>query len=189
MQETQVWSLGWEDPLEKGVATHSSILAWKNPIDRGAWWATVHGITKESDTTQWLKQQPGQATFFFFVHASVDARLDCFHFLSVINDAAVNIHVQVYALKSAGHFRRFTEPLKLISWILEFGKSCLWRGRNSRGNELLTLESIKYAHFLISVDSSTLAWKIPWTEEPGSLQSMGTQRVGHDWVTSLSLSK
>ena len=36
--------------------------------------------------------------------------------------------------------------------------------------------------------SSTLAWKIPWTEEPGRLQSMGSQRVGHDWVTSLSLS-
>ena len=35
--------------------------------------------------------------------------------------------------------------------------------------------------------SSTLAWKIPWTEEPGGLQSMGLQRVGHDWVTSLSL--
>ena len=35
--------------------------------------------------------------------------------------------------------------------------------------------------------SSTLAWKIPWTEEPGRLQSMGLRRVGHDWVTSLSL--
>ena len=35
--------------------------------------------------------------------------------------------------------------------------------------------------------SSTLAWKIPWTEEPGALQSMGSLRVGHDWATSLSL--
>ena len=35
--------------------------------------------------------------------------------------------------------------------------------------------------------SSTLAWKIPWTEEPGRLQSMGSQGVGHDWWTSLSL--
>ena len=35
--------------------------------------------------------------------------------------------------------------------------------------------------------SSTLAWKLPWTEEPGRLQSMGSLRVGHDWVTSLSL--
>ena len=36
--------------------------------------------------------------------------------------------------------------------------------------------------------SSTLAWKIPWTEEPGGLPSMGSLRVGHDWATSLSLS-
>ena len=35
--------------------------------------------------------------------------------------------------------------------------------------------------------SSTLAWKIPWAKEPGRLQSMGSQRVGHDWATSLSL--
>ena len=36
--------------------------------------------------------------------------------------------------------------------------------------------------------STTLAWKIPWTEKPGGLQSMGSLRVGHDWATSLSLS-
>ena len=39
----------------------------------------------------------------------------------------------------------------------------------------------------MSPHSSTLAWKIPWTEEPGGLQSMGSWRIGHDWVTSLSL--
>ena len=37
MQETQVQSLGWEDPLEEGTATHSCILAWRTPMDRGAW--------------------------------------------------------------------------------------------------------------------------------------------------------
>ena len=46
VQETQVRSLGWEDPLEREMATHSSILAWKNLMDRGAWWAAVHGVTK-----------------------------------------------------------------------------------------------------------------------------------------------
>ena len=46
MQETWVRSLGWEDPLEEGMATHSSILVWRTPMDRGAWWATVHGVTK-----------------------------------------------------------------------------------------------------------------------------------------------
>ena len=38
MWETWVWSLGWEDPLEEGMATHSSILAWRIPMDSGAWW-------------------------------------------------------------------------------------------------------------------------------------------------------
>ena len=46
MQETQVRSLGWEDPLEKEMATHSSILGLENPMDREAWWATVHGVAK-----------------------------------------------------------------------------------------------------------------------------------------------
>ena len=42
VQETQVQ----EDPLEKEMATHSSILAWEIPKDRGAWWATIHGVAK-----------------------------------------------------------------------------------------------------------------------------------------------
>ena len=46
MRETWVRSLGWEDTLEEGMATHSSIFAWRIPIDRSAWQATVHGITK-----------------------------------------------------------------------------------------------------------------------------------------------
>ena len=41
-----VRSLSWEDPLEEEMATYSSILAWKNPMDRGAWQATVHEVTK-----------------------------------------------------------------------------------------------------------------------------------------------
>ena len=46
VQETRVQSLVWEDPLEQGMATHSSILAWRIPIDRGTRQATVHGVTK-----------------------------------------------------------------------------------------------------------------------------------------------
>ena len=46
MQETWVPSLGQEDPLQEGMATHSSILAWRIPMDRGAWQATVHEVTK-----------------------------------------------------------------------------------------------------------------------------------------------
>ena len=46
LQETLVQFLGWEDPLEEGMAVHSSILAWRIPMGRGAWWATVHGVSK-----------------------------------------------------------------------------------------------------------------------------------------------
>ena len=46
MKETWVQSLGWEDLLEEGMATHSSILAWRLHMDRRAWWATVDGVAK-----------------------------------------------------------------------------------------------------------------------------------------------
>ena len=46
MWETWVQSLDWEDPLEEDMATHSSVLAWRIPMDRGVWRATVHGVAK-----------------------------------------------------------------------------------------------------------------------------------------------
>ena len=46
MWETWIRSLNWEDPLEEGMATHSTILAWRIPMDRGAWRATVYGVAK-----------------------------------------------------------------------------------------------------------------------------------------------
>ena len=50
--EAWVWSLSWEDLLEEGIATHFSILAWRIPMDRGTWWATVHGTAKSQT---WLR--------------------------------------------------------------------------------------------------------------------------------------
>ena len=44
-QETGVRFLDWEDPLDEGMATHSSVLFWRIPMDRGTWWATVHRVT------------------------------------------------------------------------------------------------------------------------------------------------
>ena len=51
----------------------------------------------------------------------------------------------------------------------------------------LSSSSTESSEKAMATHSSTLAWKIPWTEEPGRLQSMGSRRVGHDWATSLSL--
>ena len=57
--KTQVRSLGWEDPLEEGMATHSSILAWRIPVDRGAWRAIAHGVVKTRTQLERL------STYFF----------------------------------------------------------------------------------------------------------------------------
>ena len=51
-QETQIQSLGWEDPLEKGMATQLQCSCLENPMDRGAWWATVHGVAKSNSIEQ-----------------------------------------------------------------------------------------------------------------------------------------
>jgi len=48
IQEIWVPSLGWDDPLQQNMATHFSILGLGNPMDRGAWQATVHGVAKQT---------------------------------------------------------------------------------------------------------------------------------------------
>ena len=52
-----VGSLGQEDSLEEGRATHSSILAWRIPMDRGAWWATVHRVSKSQTGLKRLSKE------------------------------------------------------------------------------------------------------------------------------------
>ena len=86
---------------------------------------------------------------------------------------------------------------KQMAWESE----CKWTcGRDMSGLQILEIVSQRSTHNTIVHNyqvvelekamvphSSTLAWKIPWTEEPGRLQSLGSWRVGHDWATLLSL--
>ena len=65
MRKTWVQSLGWEDPLEENMATHSSIPAWRIPMDRGAWQATVHVINKPSDRV-WIELEGSNLTSLSF---------------------------------------------------------------------------------------------------------------------------
>ena len=95
MRETWVQSLGWEDPLEEGLATHSNILAWRISMDRGAWWAAVLGVTKSRDTEQLSTEQYPFVHMYhiFFIHFSLGGHLGFFHVLAIVNSAAMNIWV------------------------------------------------------------------------------------------------
>ena len=82
IQERWVWSLGGEDPLEKEMATHSSILAWRIPWKRSLVGYSPRGC-KESDMTEWLTLvlhfiYVVYVIYIFFIHLSVDGHLPCF---------------------------------------------------------------------------------------------------------------
>ena len=87
MWETRVRSLGWEDPLEKGKATHSSILAWRIP------WTMLPRGRKESDTTERLSL-PFTSYEYTTLCLSI-LLLSCFHLLAIVNNATTNTSVQV----------------------------------------------------------------------------------------------
>ena len=89
MRETWVRSLDWKHPLEEGMATYSSILAWKIPMDRSAWWAIVHGVTNSrtqlSDSVQ--APNPFHPLPYLGIHMFVcDLSLDAFLFTEFVHE-------------------------------------------------------------------------------------------------------
>ena len=135
MQETWVPFLGQEDPLEKGMATYSSILACKIP------W------TEESGGLQSMQSQRVRHDW------AVSPQCLVWHCL-VGNDFWVSLVAQM--VKNL--------PAVQETWVRSLG----WEDPLEKGT---------------APHSSILAWRIPWTEEPGRLQSMGSQRVTHYWAT------
>ena len=126
MRETQIWSLGWEDPLEKEMKTHSSTLAWKIP-----WTEEPGGL--QCMGSQRVQHDWANSVFFFMNPGGISGK----------------------------------EP------------TCQCRRCRRR---VLSLDQEYPLEKEMATHSSILAWKIPWTEEPGGLRSMGSQRVGHDWA-------
>ena len=96
----------------------------------------------------------------------------------------------------------YTRLYAVKSLVLKSNAHQRWQDQkpvsNSLGNSLVSCPSVCLSQLCrrlgmlmekaMAPHSSTLAWKIPWMEEPGRLQSMGSQRVGHDWATSFHFS-
>ena len=123
----------WKDPLEKGMATHSSILAW-----RILWAEEPSGLQSMG------LHRIGHDWAHTYTHACITS----------CKQAVCRLFFGSF-LETRGGF---------------------WFELSSNEDLELVCSTV-----VTAIHSSTIAWKIPWTEEPGRLQSMGSQRVGHDW--------
>ena len=81
MQETQIWSLGWDDPLEEEPSTSLQYSYLENPMDKGAWWVTVHRITKSQTRLKWLSITQ---LFTVFLQFSVTPYIFCYRYTQML---------------------------------------------------------------------------------------------------------
>ena len=198
MQKTQVQSVGWEDPLEEGVATHSSMHACLgNPMDREAWQtnkkspvsrvslAGVKGVETRLPKDVFIGFTGRAVTFN---RTGVEGQWSWYCTGSTPSEES-QIHLCVKSPPDTAMQRSATggwscKPpwMESPSSGLQFSllSSCSQSGTvRHLGNPDPLSWSMKCLRIMATY-SSTLASKIPWMEKPGKLQSMGSLRVGHD---------
>ena len=172
--EIQVWSLGWEDPLEKEIATHCSILAWKiqwmeepGSLPAGYSHGRLPCGRKESDMTEWLH-----------------------FFLSTLHDISFHKSKNTHMYYMLYNHSQTTYPGVLICYKTLFlvASVVAQRVKNPIAIQQTWVWPLDWEDPLeegMATRSSILAWRIPWIEESGVLWSIGSQRVGHissDWA-------
>ena len=182
-QETLVWYLGWDDLLEKGMATHSGIVAWRILriflVGYSPWGRRVgHGEDADVQTGRFrritVNREMGiySKPVLFYIYP-VDSGFHGSEKITACHCSSTSVKApEKLALKRSSPW---------TSLVAQMVKSLptMWETRVQSLDQENLLQKEMATH------SSTLTWKIPWTEEPGRLQSMGLQRVRHNWVTSL----
>ena len=130
----------------------------------------LHGSTNSFCVPCWVVEHHVDIPQF-----AVQLLMDLYilYYLKILSNAAMNIHIK----SLCGHILLFraSQVAQRLKHLPAMRETWVW----SLGQED-PLEKEMATH------SSIIAWRIPWMEEPGELQSMGSQRVGHDWTTSLS---
>ena len=121
MRETSVISLGWEDPLEEGMAIHSRILVWRIPMDQGTWQATVHGVarswTRLSDQAQHIIILKPRYIAFLYYSQHVSSFPLWFGFLvCLLSSAFSRCRRQMVALNLEGlHYCPSSKRMSLLT--------------------------------------------------------------------------
>ena len=133
-------------------------------MDGGAWWATVHGVAKSGT-------QLSDFTFTFYLYLSYSEHMDTQRLSGFL--CQLPQLFSYIALPTFFFFYPDSFGASLVSQMVKHLPAMQETWVRSLGQED-PLEKKMATH------SSTLAWRIPWTEELGGLQSMGSQRVGHD---------
>ena len=132
----RVQSLVWEDPLKEGMPTHSNILAWRIPMDRGAWWAMVHTVCTVADWAVehvhnwaiepvcflWAHPHPGHKEGKNFQIHSFNSLLtrdiiNLFCSINVIDWRSSNIHLQNKSPAIGISFCKNHQSIMCLAWI------------------------------------------------------------------------
>ena len=186
--ETQVWTLGQKYPLEKGSGSQHQYSCLENPMDSEAWQSVVHRVT-ESQT--WLKQLNTYTCMYYFSNWIIRSSREMPRAASFSHPWGIAYLLVITGTK---------EPR--WHWLLELLQRQVWSDYlilvepqvSPRAfpvaqmvKNLLAIQetgSLRSPAEGMTTYSSILAWRIPWTEELGGLQSRRSQRVGHDWATN-----
>ena len=191
MWETRVWSLGWEDPLEKEMATHASTLAWKIGRLLSPW---GH---KELDMTEWLHLHISEVKSLTNSPRGPWEKTARCHLCYSPRKTPLQSgpgHWKAPGEKGTDEstmfecFEKNTDRLTENFWDNNYryrGFPGGWDGKESvcnLGDPGLVPGSGR-APGVGSGNQLRYSWRIPWTNQPGGLQSMGSQRVGHDCGT------
>ena len=164
VQETKVRSLGQEDPLEKEMATHSSILAWRVP------WA------EEPDGLQSMGSQ----------RVGHNWATSTFPFTRPVWLVSISWEMKGHRHREDDYVKRRQK----LEWCYHRPRSVWqdtrreeppWRFQRDHDPADPLILDFQTGEKETAIHSSVLAWRIPGTEEPGGLLSMGSHRVGHDW--------
>ena len=107
--------------------------------------------------------------------------------IQALNLCLLHLQVDSLPLSHLGRPQVLTNYTLFFDWDFPGGSDCKASAYNA-GDRVQILDQKDLLETKMAPHSSILVWKIPWTEEPGKLQPMGSQRVRYDWATSLSLS-